>query len=242
MCSAALRVYIFTKWNPLLCRNKFNYSFAASKQHQPFLLRFRRVINPSTANAKTQLQRITWQRKGILLMWQVQRMKCHANREISHTEPAWVSLYMCQTDYMARFYSVHYNKYYASHYWSYIYVHYFWTNDRWTAASSVKTTSTLYAPRNRNKVILVLLLTVQLHIVSTILNYRRNKKQNKYLNDRFVDQEIETTTYYCCSSHWPRCPPPVRATCGATTKYILHKSLSSIPRFCRPPVQRRLVV
>ena len=125
---------------------------------------------------------------------------------------------------------------------SVLYMRYFWKNDRWTAASSVKTTSTLYAPRNRNKVILVLLLTVQLHIVSTILNYRRNKKQNKYLNDRFVDQEIETTTYYCCSSHWPRCPPPVRATCGATTKYILHKSLSSIPRFCRPPVQRRLVV
>lgn len=31
---------------------KFHTSFAASKQHQPFLLRFRRVINPYTANTK----------------------------------------------------------------------------------------------------------------------------------------------------------------------------------------------
>ena len=158
-------VCIFKGWNPLLCRNRLSL-LPCLVENSILLIRFPRVINPSTANAKTQLQRITWQRKGILLMWQVQRMKCHANREISHTEPAWVSLYMCQTDYMARFYSVHYNKYYASHYWSYIYVHYFWTNDRWTAASSVKTTSTLYAPKNRNKLIHVLLLNVQLHRVN----------------------------------------------------------------------------
>ena len=35
---------------------------------------------------------------------------------------------------------------------------------------------------------------------------------------------------------------PVKATSGATTKYILHKSLSSIPCFSAPPGQRRRVV
>lgn len=39
--------------------------FAASQHHQWFLLRLRPVINPSAA--KQRLERVTWQRKGMLM-------------------------------------------------------------------------------------------------------------------------------------------------------------------------------